>query len=52
MREASAGNVDVYVTSVRNQLRSTLQEVQAQLTVVVSPLGILVTGRIKIAVCQ
>ena len=32
MREASARNVDVYVTSVRDQLRSALQEVQAQLT--------------------
>ena len=32
MREASAGNVDVYITSVRDQLRSTLQEAQAQLT--------------------
>ena len=32
MREASARNVDVYVASVRDQLRSTLKEVQAQLT--------------------
>ena len=32
MREASARNVDVYVASVRDQLRSTLQEVQAQMT--------------------
>ena len=32
MREASAMNVDVYIASVRDQLRSTLQEVQAQLT--------------------
>ena len=32
MREASARNVDVYVASVRDQLRNTLQEVQAQLT--------------------
>ena len=32
MREASARNVDVYVVSVRDQLRSTLQEVQAQST--------------------
>ena len=31
-REASARNVDVYVASVRDQLRSTLQEAQAQLT--------------------
>ena len=28
MREASAKSVDVYVPSVRNRLRSTLQEVQ------------------------
>ena len=33
MREASATCVDVYVVSVRDRLRSTLQEVQAQLTV-------------------
>ena len=32
MREASAKNVDVYVASVRDQLRSALQEVQAQST--------------------
>ena len=32
MREASTRNVDVYITSVRDQLRSTLQEVQAQST--------------------
>ena len=32
MREASAKNVDVYVASVRDQLRSTLQEAQAQST--------------------
>ena len=32
MREASTRNVDVYITSVRDQLRSALQEVQAQLT--------------------
>ena len=32
MREASTRNVDVYVASVRDQLRSTLREVQAQLT--------------------
>ena len=32
MREASARSVDVYVTSVRDQLRSTLQEVQSQST--------------------
>ena len=32
MREASAKSVDVYVASVRNRLRSTLQEVQAQST--------------------
>ena len=32
MREASARNVDVYIASVRDQLRSTLQEVQAQST--------------------
>ena len=32
MRQASASSVDVYVASVRNKLRSTLQEVQAQLT--------------------
>ena len=32
MREASARNVDVYVASVRDRLRSTLWEVQAQLT--------------------
>ena len=31
-REASARNVDVYIASVRDQLRSTLREVQAQLT--------------------
>ena len=33
MREASTRNVDVYVASVRDQLRSALQEVQAQSTV-------------------
>ena len=32
MREASTRNVDVYVASVRDQLRSTLWEAQAQLT--------------------
>ena len=32
MREASTRNVDVYVASVRDWLRSTLQEAQAQLT--------------------
>ena len=32
MREASTRNVDVYVASVRDQLRSTLWEVQAQST--------------------
>ena len=32
MREASARNVDVYVASVRDQLRITLWEVQAQST--------------------
>ena len=32
MREASTRNVDVYVASVRDPLRSTLQEVQAQST--------------------
>ena len=32
MREASSRNVDVYVASVRDQLRSTLQEAQAQST--------------------
>ena len=32
MREASSRNVDVYVASVRDWLRSTLWEVQAQLT--------------------
>ena len=32
MREASARSVHVYVASVRDQLRSTLQEAQAQLT--------------------
>ena len=32
MREASAKSVDVYVPSVRNRLRSTLQEVQPQST--------------------
>ena len=32
MREASASNVDVYIASVRDWLRSTLWEVQAQLT--------------------
>ena len=30
MREASTRNVDVYVASVRDQLRSTMQEVQDQ----------------------
>ena len=33
MREALAKSVDVYVASVRDRLRSTLQEVQAQSTV-------------------
>ena len=33
MRETSARSVGVYVASVRDQLRSTLWEVQAQLTV-------------------
>ena len=33
MREASARNVDVYIASVRDRLRSALQEVQAQSTV-------------------
>ena len=32
MREASARNVDVYVASVRDQLRSALWEAQAQST--------------------
>ena len=32
MREASTRNVDVYVASVRDQLRSALWEVQKQLT--------------------
>ena len=32
MREASARNVDVYAASVRDQLKSTLQEAQAQST--------------------
>ena len=32
IREASARSVDVYVASVRDQLRSTLWEAQAQLT--------------------
>ena len=32
MREASARKVDSYIASVRNQLRSALREVQAQLT--------------------
>ena len=32
MREASARSVDVYVASVRDQLRSTLWEAQTQLT--------------------
>ena len=32
MREASARKVDTYVASVRDQLRSTLKEMQAQLT--------------------
>ena len=32
MREASARSVDVYVASVRDRLRSTLSEVQAQST--------------------
>ena len=31
-REASARNVDVYIASVRDRLRSTLWEVQAQST--------------------
>ena len=30
MREASARSVDVYIASVRDRLRSALQEVQAQ----------------------
>ena len=33
MREASARSVDVYVASVRDRLRSTLQKAQAQSTV-------------------
>ena len=32
MREASARKVDTYVASMKNQLRSTLRQVQAQLT--------------------
>ena len=32
MREASARSVDVYAASIRNRLRSALQEVQAQST--------------------
>ena len=32
MREASARKVDTYIASVRDQLRSTLREAQAQLT--------------------
>ena len=32
MREASTWNVDVYIASVRDQLRSTLQKAQAQST--------------------
>ena len=32
MREASARNVDVYIASVRDRLRSALREAQAQLT--------------------
>ena len=32
MREASARKVDTYIASVRDQLRSALQEEQAQLT--------------------
>ena len=32
-REASARSVDVYIASVRDRLRSTLQEAQAQSTV-------------------
>ena len=32
MREASARSVDVYIASVRDRLRSILQEVQAQST--------------------
>ena len=32
MREASARHVDVYIASVRDQLRSTLWEAQVQLT--------------------
>ena len=32
MSEASTRNVDVYIASVRDQLRGTLQEVQAQST--------------------
>ena len=32
MREASARSVDMYIASVRDRLRSTLQEAQAQST--------------------
>ena len=32
MREASTKHVDMYVASVQNRLRTTLQEVQAQST--------------------
>ena len=32
MREASTKHVDMYVVSVQNRLRTTLQEAQAQLT--------------------
>ena len=32
MREASARSVDVYIASVRDRLRSALQEAQAQST--------------------
>ena len=32
MREASTRSVDMYVASVRDRLRSTLQQAQAQLT--------------------
>ena len=32
MREASTRSVDMYISSVRDRLRSTLQEVQAQST--------------------
>ena len=32
MRETSAKHVDVYVASIQDRLRTTLQEAQAQLT--------------------